>query len=86
MHCSECERLKSEKARAGQTLQIPARQRPLAQLGLLFCEHCGSALAVHDETDSLLAKLSQLARFGLAAEDHPILADRQALWRASDTE
>ena len=37
------------------------------------CEACGASLSQADTTSALLAKLSQLARFGLAAEDGPLL-------------
>ncbi len=37
------------------------------------CETCGALLTQADTTSALLAKLSQLARFGLAAEDGPLL-------------
>jgi len=37
------------------------------------CRACGAVFPVHDATNALLSKLSQLARFGLAAEDPPLL-------------
>lgn len=37
------------------------------------CPRCGGHRAAADSADALLAKLSQLARFGLAAEDGPLL-------------
>jgi hypothetical protein len=40
----------------------------LERLTVLFCEVCGAALPALDPTEQLLAKLSQLARFGLTAE------------------
>jgi hypothetical protein len=42
---------------------------------MLCCERCGEALAHHSSTENFLAKLSQLARFGLCAGDRPILAE-----------
>ena len=37
------------------------------------CERCGGALGPDPATEALLAKLTQLARFGLAAEHRPLL-------------
>ncbi|CAN5634236.1 hypothetical protein BH23GEM3_BH23GEM3_13810 [soil metagenome] len=42
-------------------------------LGSLYCERCGSALPLTSATETLLDKLSQLARFGLSAGGRPIL-------------
>ncbi|HKI94209.1 MAG TPA: hypothetical protein VJ992_02850 [Gemmatimonadales bacterium] len=41
--------------------------------GTHLCPRCGGQLRRADSADALLAKLSQLARFGLAAEDGPLL-------------
>ncbi len=41
--------------------------------GAETCPRCGGRRAQISGADALLAKLSQLARFGLAAEDGPLL-------------
>lgn len=43
------------------------------RLSRLVCDRCGAVLPLEDPTDRLLGKLSQLARFGLAAEARPLL-------------
>ena len=49
------------------------------RLSSLVCDRCGAVLPQEDATDRLLGKLSQLARFGLAAEASPLLVpSRQA--------
>ena len=49
------------------------------RLSPLVCDRCGAVLPQEDATDRLLGKLSQLARFGLAAEASPLLLpSRQA--------
>jgi hypothetical protein len=50
----------------------------IGRLSLLYCDHCGGPLAPPDATETLLAKLSQLARFGLAAGAMPILSTHEA--------
>jgi len=45
----------------------------MGSLSLLYCERCGGPLGPPDGTGDLLAKLTQLARFGLSAGDAPIL-------------
>jgi hypothetical protein len=71
MHCSACERSQPVNGDVGST---GGRSR-LERLGMLCCERCGEALAHHSSTENFLAKLSQLARFGLCAGDRPILAE-----------
>jgi hypothetical protein len=50
------------------------------RLTVLYCEDCGAALPAVDRTELLLAKLSQLARFGLTAEAR-VLAESRARMR-----
>lgn len=45
----------------------------MGRLSLLYCEHCGMSVTPPSHAETLLAKLAQLAGFGLAAEDQPIL-------------
>jgi hypothetical protein len=76
MQCSECEvkRPGTVRVKAGRIIG-PAQAR-MGRLSLLYCHQCGTPLPPPDTTDTLLAKLSQLARFGLSAEDSPILTHR----------
>lgn len=71
-----CEACRQENDRA-----IPDGRRPRdesdspaqqADVSAQVCERCGAALSAGPGPD-LLAKLSQLARFGLAADDGPLL-------------
>ena len=43
-------------------------------LSALLCARCGAVLPALDPAHAMLAKLSQLSRFGLGADDRPILA------------
>jgi hypothetical protein len=45
----------------------------MGSLSLLYCERCAAPLDPPNATETLLAKLMQLARFGLSAEAAPIL-------------
>lgn len=45
----------------------------LERLTGLFCDRCGGALPTADTTELLLAKLTQLARFGLTADGRVLL-------------
>jgi hypothetical protein len=44
---------------------------------ILHCLLCGVPLSPDPETEWLLRTLARLGRFGLAAEDRPILAERR---------
>ncbi len=52
---------------------VGSKGSPERDWGDRVCEACGASLSHADTTSALLAKLSQLARFGLAAEDGPLL-------------
>jgi hypothetical protein len=41
-----------------------------------ICPRCGRLAPSGDATDTMLATLSRLARFGLDAEGHPLLQSR----------
>ncbi len=65
MHCPDCERLRQE---------APALREGGAgadRFGQLQCQRCGALLPAHASGVELLAKLKQLARFGLT-EKHAV--------------
>ena len=39
----------------------------------LLCERCGTVLPTPDPAEAMLSKLSQLSKFGIGADDRPIL-------------
>jgi hypothetical protein len=85
MQCSNCEVLQVNVARivAGRgRLAFPR----VGRLALLHCERCGTPLAPPDATESLLAKLSQLASFGLSAGGKPILTQEAVAGGTSGVE
>ena len=41
-----------------------------------LCAQCGALICPEDVVDSMLNKLSQLARFGLGADDKPLLSTK----------
>jgi len=43
-------------------------------LATLFCSRCGAMLQPVDPEQPMLEKLTQLSRFGLGADDRPLLA------------
>ncbi len=43
-------------------------------LATLFCSRCGEMLKPVDPEQPMLEKLTQLSRFGLGADDRPLLA------------
>ena len=42
-------------------------------LSSMLCSRCGSILPMLDPAEAMLSKLSQLSKFGLGADDRPIL-------------
>jgi ribosomal protein L40E len=71
MICSRCEAAQKQRP------SDPAARRTASAFGServsgVICDRCGALLPL-DSTENLLAKLSQLARFGLAAEGRPLL-------------
>ena len=42
-------------------------------LASLLCARCGTLLLQADPQEALLTKLSQMSRFGLGADDRPLL-------------
>ncbi len=71
MLCSDCEVTVSGLPIAYDAL---ARSAHLPdQLTALLCSRCGTVLPSPDFDDGMLAKLTQLSRFGLGADDRPLL-------------
>jgi hypothetical protein len=69
--CNQC-KLVLEKAANGATKQFgsPGLRDPVSAL---LCARCGSVLPFSDPDAGMLLKLSQLSRFGLGADDRPLL-------------
>ena len=42
-------------------------------LRTILCARCGTVLPVRDPAEAMLSKLSQLSKFGIGADDRPIL-------------
>ncbi len=58
-------------------LDLPVRDRQLGletPYGSLLCSRCGTMLPTNDPAEAMLSKLSQLSKFGLGADDRPLLA------------
>ena len=73
MLCKPCQRTVSGLSHE---CQAQARRSPLAEsFGTLLCARCGGTLPPVDLEDSLLAKLSQLSRFGLGGDDRRVFVD-----------
>ena len=72
MHCNKCRELNRGS-------EMPTKASADSPLSGQFCEICGHLLPVHDTDDGMLRKLTQLARFGLDGESHPILVDSEDL-------
>jgi hypothetical protein len=70
--CKACEVLQQERRRAG-VREVGSTATHGDNLGVLLCERCGSVLPTVDSADTLLHKLSQLARFGIGAGSGPLL-------------
>lgn len=69
--CLRCRVLFDDKA-----ITLSPRQRWAAlhnPLKSLMCARCGTILPTLDPAEAMLSKLSQLSRFGLGADDRPIL-------------
>lgn len=77
MRCSDCETLLVDTARP-KSDPPSVMLRGLGRLSLFYCAECGTPLPPPDSTETLLSKLSQLARFGLSAGGKPILAETVA--------
>ena len=71
MLCQSCQVVNEERRRAG--LRDPLGGEVADRIGVLLCGRCGAVLPAVDGVDSMLSKLSQLARFGLGAGSGPLL-------------
>ena len=81
MLCVRCEALltASTGPSANRTEGLsPVFQEAWTRLNTLLCARCGVALSFVDPANSTLERMSQLARFGLAAGARPILARSRA--------
>jgi ribosomal protein L40E len=45
-----------------------------------ICARCGAAPIPEDSVDAMLSKLAQLSRFGLGADDRPLLVHYDGEW------
>ena len=75
MLCNDCQNL------VGQSTYRRARRSgrwapPQNALAGLVCKRCGAVLQAEDSAEWILTRLSRLSRFGLGADDRPILATR----------
>ncbi len=69
--CHRCEHcLPDSEATASVGQWSPEEEREYA---VGRCDQCGAALVPSDLLDAMLAKLAQLSRFGLGADDRPLL-------------
>lgn len=76
MICERCRATPWEDRRFLRGVTRP-RFRGIDRLNSLLCHVCGALLPEQDPTDLMLHKLAQLARFGLASEDMPLLETGQ---------
>jgi hypothetical protein len=87
MLCPRCD--EGSEGVGGKGARASASGQRIGRLSLLYCERCGSPVAPPSETDTLLDKLAQLARFGLSAANAPLLGSRSGGgegWRAAPDE
>lgn len=75
MLCDRCEKANTTPG-SNQTTAGPLDPQVASRLRDLLCERCGAVLPPTDPTETMLEKLSQLARFGLTAEGRPLLERR----------
>ena len=75
VHCSQCQAILNSLPGAYEgrvrSIRLPE------QLTALLCSRCGAVLPSPDFDHGLLAKLTQLSRFGLGADDRPLLMPEQ---------
>ncbi len=68
--CVTCESTLAKLALAGNPRENMPR---LGELRRLLCARCGALLPTEDPSEVMLAKLTQLSKFGLGADDRPLL-------------
>ncbi len=74
MLCTHCGTTLAELA-----LDVESSKLPSSRAGSLqgrLCARCGALIRPEDLVDSMLNKLSQLSRFGLGADDRPLLSTK----------
>jgi len=72
VYCSQCQVITSNLP---QTYDVSWRRTPVPdELTALLCSRCGAVLPSPDPDGVMLTKLTQLSRFGLGADDRPLLA------------
>ena len=73
MLCQRCDKQVSSRAR---TLSEQRRrsERQRTPLDAVLCTRCSAVLTHEDPVDTMRRKLAQLSRFGLGADDRPLLA------------
>ncbi len=71
MLCVTCESTLAKLSLAGNPRDNLPR---LGELRRLLCARCGALLPSEDPSEVMLAKLSQLSKFGLGADDRPLLS------------
>ncbi len=71
MICNQCQLELSSFTGAA---RLDPRSLSRESLSAAFCLRCGSLVAPADPVDTMLTKLFQLSRFGLGADDRPLLA------------
>jgi hypothetical protein len=69
--CPRCEIVMSRLSRDGAQFRSHSPEYPVSAL---LCARCGAVLPMDDPADTLLIKLTQLSRFGIGADDRPLLA------------
>ena len=74
MICGRCEALLNSASFASRT-RFDFGEMAEA-LATLFCSRCGAMLQPISPEQPMLEKLTQLSRFGLGADDRPLLARR----------
>jgi len=73
--CGQCR----EATGSGAKLSFPAtgHARLPGGFAALLCARCGAVLPTPDPDYGMLAKLNQLSRFGLGADNRPLLASSE---------
>jgi len=71
VYCAQCRLITSNLP---QTYDVSWRRTPVPdELTALLCSRCGAVLPSPDPDSVMLTKLTQLSRFGLGADDRPLL-------------
>ncbi len=77
MYCRVCLELSGAvEARSSGPAAVPAAPVTRSEVVSPVCLSCGTLLTAGSASDLLLERLSQLARFGLAAYGLPVLTSR----------